>query len=251
MVVAPGGCAAILDGGPTGSGAVIKSYLRSIGVTRVDFAVLSHYHADHLGGLDEVEQGADGIPVTQVYDRGGSYSTTAYSQYATQYSGRRSTALLGQVFSLCNQVTFQVKAVNANGVATTDENASSLVVKISYGAFDALVGGDLTGVTPDIESVMAPTVGEVEVYKVHHHGSRGSSNQTLVDALKPTASFFSLGFNNTYGHPTPEVLQRLTAAGSAIWQTEDPAAGVAIGHIQLTSGTGASWTVSQPGRSVT
>ncbi|HZN91519.1 MAG TPA: MBL fold metallo-hydrolase, partial [Myxococcales bacterium] len=61
VVVAPSGCAALLDGGPTGAGAKIKSYLRSIGVTQVDLAVVSHFHADHLGGLDEVEQGADGI----------------------------------------------------------------------------------------------------------------------------------------------------------------------------------------------
>ncbi|MBZ4421692.1 MBL fold metallo-hydrolase, partial [Myxococcus sp. RHSTA-1-4] len=54
VLVAPGGCAVLFDGGPTGSGAVIKAYLKSIGVTRIDMAFVSHLHADHMGGIDEV-----------------------------------------------------------------------------------------------------------------------------------------------------------------------------------------------------
>lgn len=54
-VITPGGCVALLDGGPRGSGAAIRSYLRALGVTEIAFAVTSHYHDDHIGGLDEVE----------------------------------------------------------------------------------------------------------------------------------------------------------------------------------------------------
>lgn len=244
VVIAPSGCAALLDGGPTGSGAVIKSYLRAHGVTRLDFAVLSHYHLDHLGGLDEVEQGADAIPVGTMYDRGSSYSSAAYTDYANQYSGRRSTVSVGQTFSLCNEVTFTVVAVNANGISTTDENAKSVAVKISYGAFDALVGGDLTS-SPDVESTVVPAVGEIELYKVHHHGSRTSSGQAFLDATRPLVSFISVGWNNSYGHPTPEAIARLQSVGSAIWKTEDPATASALGHIELQTADGWALTVTQ------
>jgi len=251
VLVAPGGCAVLFDGGPTGSGTTIKAYLKSIGVTRIDLAFNSHFHEDHLGGLDEVDVGTDAVPITAVYDRGGTYSSSAFTSYASHFSGKRNTAQLGQTFSLCGQVTLKVVAVNGNGVNSSDENAKSLVVKISYGDFDALVGGDLVGTAPnDIESVLAPDVGPVELYKVHHHGSKYSSTDTFLNALQPTVSFISVGIGNTYGHPTPECLSRLSAHGSDLWQTEDPATNTKRGHLQLTSTGGYSFTVTQGTTSV-
>lgn len=252
VLVAPGGCAALFDGGPTGSGTTIKAYLKSIGVTRVDMAFNSHFHEDHLGGLDEVDVGTNAVPIDAVYDRGGSYSSTAFSQYSSHFAGKRHTVTVGQTFSLCGQVTLQVVAVNGNGVSTSDENAKSVVVKISYGDFDALVGGDLVGTSPnDIESVVAPSIGGIELYKVHHHGSKYSSNDTFLSATQPLVSFISVGVGNTYGHPTPECLSRLSAHGSAIWQTEDPSTNTKRGHIELTTADGRFFTVTQGGTSVT
>ncbi|WP_224249391.1 lamin tail domain-containing protein [Hyalangium gracile] len=242
VLVAPGGCAVLFDGGPTGSGATIKAYLKSIGVTRVQMAFISHLHADHMGGIDEVDVGTDAVPIDAIYDNGGTYSSSAYDEYASHFAGKRRTASAGQSFSLCNQVTLSVVR---SGGGNSDENANSVVVKISYGAFDALVGGDLTGASPDQESSVASAVGELEVYKVHHHGSRYSSNATFLGIIKPLASFISVGIGNPYGHPSSEALARLANVGSDVWETEDPGTNRKYGHIELTSATGAGFTVSQ------
>jgi beta-lactamase superfamily II metal-dependent hydrolase len=245
VLIAPGGCAALFDGGPTGSGATIKAYLKAMGVTRIDMAFISHLHTDHMGGIDEVDVGTDAVPITHVYDHGGTYSSTAYTEYNSHFSGKRVTAKKGDVFTLCGQVRLEVMAAAGNGASVSDENARSVVVKISYGAFDAVVGGDLTGNTEDMETSIATAIGPVELYKVHHHGSRYSSNNTFLDATMPTVSFISVGRDNTYGHPTVECLDRLTAHGSDIWQTEDPAMNKALGHIELSSADGSAFTVAQ------
>jgi len=249
VLVAPGGCAVLFDGGPTGSGATIKAYLKSIGVTRLQMAFVSHLHADHMGGIDEVDVGTDAVPIDAVYDHGGTYSSTAYTEYNSHFSGKRNTARAGQTFSLCNQVTLEVITAGGN---SSDENSKSVTVKISYGAFDALVGGDLTGTSPDdVESGVAASIGEIELYKVHHHGSRYSSNATFLNVIRPTVSFISVGIGNTYGHPTSECLARLANVGSEVWQTEDPATNRKDGHIELTTATGDSYTVSQATSSTT
>jgi beta-lactamase superfamily II metal-dependent hydrolase len=249
VLVTPGGCAALFDGGPTGSGATIKAYLKSIGVTRIQMAFVSHLHADHMGGIDEVDVGTDAVPIDGVYDHGGTYSSTAYSEYNSHFSGKRNRVTAGQTFSLCNEVTLKVVSAGGN---SSDENAKSVTVKISYGAFDALVGGDLTGTSPDdVESTIASSVGEVELYKVHHHGSRYSSNATFLGAILPTVAFISVGKDNTYGHPTAECLSRLANVGADVWQTEDPSLNRVNGHIQLTSATGSSYTVTQGNNSAT
>ncbi|HEX2571790.1 MAG TPA: lamin tail domain-containing protein [Polyangia bacterium] len=254
VVRAPSGCTALIDAGPAGSGATIKAYLRSLGVTTIDFAIVSHFHADHLGGIDEVDSGTDAIPIGITYDRGGNYNTNEYNQYATRFAARRRLPTLGQVITLCGEVQFEVVALNGNGLSSTDENSLSLAVRVSYGPFDALAGGDLTGTNSspsvDIESRIASGVGEVEVYKVDHHGSRFSSNNTLLGALLPTVSLISVGYDNTFGHPTPEAISRLQGVGSDIWQTEDPATSSKRGSIEITSLDGGNtYTVTQGGTS--
>ena len=88
LIQAPDGCAALIDGGPTGAGAAIQGALGALGITRLEFAVVSHYHADHIGGLDEVDAGPGAVEIPVVYDRGGSYSSATYTQYASHF-GRR------------------------------------------------------------------------------------------------------------------------------------------------------------------
>ncbi len=244
-VITPGGCAALFDGGPTGTGAAIRARLRGLGVTALDFAVVSHYHADHIGGIDEVEQGTDAIPIATVFDRGGTYSTATYTEYSTRFAGRRNAVTVGQTISLCGEATVTILAVNGNGVSTTDENALSVVARVSWQGIDLLAGGDVTGESPDIESVFAPSVGPVEAYLVHHHGSRYSSNATLLGAITPVVGFISVGSSNSYGHPTPEALARLAAVGTSVWQTGDPATGTTRGSIELRATTGTEFTVTQ------
>lgn len=253
VVIAPSGCAALLDGGPGGAGdAVIKPALAALGVTALDFAIASHYHADHIGGLDEVDAGAGAVPIARVYDRGGSYTTATYTDYASHFSGKRRTLALGEMLSLCGEVSFRTVAVDGNGSTTTNENGLSVAVVVSHGAFDALVGGDLTGASPNIESSIAPAVGEVEVYKVHHHGSSSSSNATLLGATLPTVSVIPVGADNTYGHPAPDTVDRLLGVGSEIWQTEDPGSAQALGHVEIeVSPGGGSYVVRQGNASAT
>ena len=249
VLIAPGGCVALFDGGPTGSGTTIKTYLKGLGVTNIDMVFISHMHADHMGGIDEVDVGTDAVSIDAVYDHGGTYSSGAYTDYVNHFSDRRNTARKGDVYNLCNQVRLEVMPA---GGTHSDENARSVVVKVSYGAFDALVGGDLTGDSgADMESGIATAVGPLELYKVHHHGSRYSSNNTLLDATNPTVSFISVGKDNTYGHPTAECLSRLAAHNSEVWQTEDPASNSKRGHIELSSEDGTTFVVAQGTRSIT
>lgn len=250
VVVSPGGCVALLDGGPRNSGPAIRAYLRSMGVTEIAFAVTSHYHDDHIGGLDEVEQGPEGIPIRTVYDRGGSYSGAAFTEYSRQFAGRRTRVLAGQTLSLCNEVEFAVEAVDAQGATTADENARSVVVAVKWRNIDALAGGDLTGGTgtPNIEARIAPSLEHMEAYLVHHHGSWHSSTQTLLDAITPQVSVISVGVGNSYGHPAPQTVDRLRAVRSDIWQTEDPAANTRGGHVVLSSTNGTNFTLAQGAR---
>ena len=71
----------------------------------------------------------------------------------------------------------------------------------------------------DIETTVAPAVGPVEVYKVHHHGSRYSSNASWLSVTTPMIGIVSVGAGNSYGHPTADALNRLHAVGTRMYWT--------------------------------
>jgi len=226
LIQSPGGRTLLFDGGYNGRGnSVIVPFLQAAGIDTLDYMVASHYHADHIGGLDEV---IAQIPVREaVYDRGWSYTTQTYGSYATAVAAKRQTLTAGQVIDLGEGVTATCIALNGNGqlgVPYDDgsyENEYDISLKIEYGGFDYVQAGDLIGnddTGTDIETGVGPLVGDVDVYHVNHHGSYTSSNAIYLQALQAEVAVISVG-NNSYGHPHQDVLDRLFYFGSFVYQT--------------------------------
>jgi len=236
----------LIDAGNTGKGRnVVLPFLQTLGVTSLDCLVASHYHADHIGGLDEVIQGLSPDSIRSVFDRGSNPplpTTKAFSEYwsAAENTNRHYQIALGQTIELSDSVTLRCLAVdgvvlNFGEVQNSrkDENNLSLVWLLSLRhstggkryTFKYFTGGDCGGVTgtyADLETPLAAFAGDVDALKINHHGSRYSTNQTFLDSLRPEAVVISVGDRNTYGHPTQETLDRLQNAESVrfIYQTE-------------------------------
>ncbi len=246
LLISPTGQTLLFDGGDNGKGPYIVDYLASVGVSSLTYMVASHYHADHIGGLDEVING--GVPVeVAAYDRGESYSSQTYQDYVAAVGSKRTTIYDGQVIDLGGGVKVKCVAVNGNGVAgASDENDLCVALKVTYGSFDYFVAGDLSGSNDggyaDIETSVAPEVGDVEVYRVDHHGSIYSSNQYFVDTLDPEVSIISVG-KNSYGHPSKTVVRRLKAT-STVYQTEDSRGRIVDGEIVVLTDGSTYFTVN-------
>ena len=220
LLISPNGQTALFDDGVYTNCTYIKSYIQGLGISVVDYHFASHYHADHIGCIDDLA--AIGITIGDTgYDRGYSYSSATYTSYVNTLGAKRQTIAKGQTITLDagapNPVTITCVDLNGAGVYSpsgSDENAKSVVLKVSHGAFDEVLGGDLTGDgSTDVETTVGPQVGDVEVYKVHHHGSRYSTNDNWLAAITPEVAIIQVGDGNTYGHPTAEALARLHARG--------------------------------------
>lgn len=259
LIISPTGKTVLIDAGYTGEGTgTVIPYLQSQGMDALDYTVASHYHIDHIGGLDEVVNtlGRDSIRVA-AYDRGYNYTTQAYTQYVNAVGAKRQTMTEYQVIDLGGGATLTCLGLNSMGHLAPpydngryDDNNLSIALLLEYGEFQMLLAGDLPGASSgsyhDIESILAARVGDVDVYKVDHHGSATSSQTTLLNASLPEASLIYVGDGNSYGHPTQAVIDRLVAVGSYIYQTELGAGGtippgkgeVAGGHIVITVDSG-------------
>ena len=234
LVRSPDGTTVLIDGGGAGAGTnVIVPYLNSIGVSTIDYGIASHWHSDHIGGMDEVFNAGFG-PTFLAYDRGdfNRPSNGHVTGYLASVAGQRQTPNPGFLVSLGGGVTMEFVVLNGQfPTGSVDpwsgvqgENASSIGIVIRYGDFDAWIGGDLTGGgngTANVEGPVSAYVGQVEVALSNHHGSNTSSSATWVSNLSPAFVVHSCGANNSFGHPTQAVTNRwnTTDAARVQWST--------------------------------
>jgi len=214
LIISPQGQTALVDDGSYSNCAPFVNYVKGLGITSIDYHFASHYHSDHIGCLDDLLASSVVLNIAG-YDRGYSYTTTMYQAYVTALGSKRQTMAKNQVVTLdagsANPV--YIKCVDLNGagvysVTGSDENPKTMVLKITYGNFSEVMGGDLTA-SPSVEPTVGPEVGDVEVYKVHHHGSATSTYDAWLNATTPEVAVVSLGNGNSYGHPTAAVMTRL------------------------------------------
>jgi beta-lactamase superfamily II metal-dependent hydrolase len=250
LVESPSGMTLLFDSGRNGRGtSIVVPYLQSRGIATLDYMVSSHYHDDHIGGSDEVYN-AVGVNEA-VLDRGWTYTTLTYGDYASAVAADRQTLTHGQVIDMGEGVTVTCVALNGNNVVSapfndsSEENEYDVCLLIEYGGFDFFAAGDLTGGgsgSGDIESSIVSLVGDLDIYRVSHHGSNTSSNATFLQGVQAEVSIISVG-SNGYGHPTQDVLNRLVTYGSFVYQTEVGAGGtlpatdlsVVGGHVVITT----------------
>lgn len=196
--------------------AAIKAALDELGVSSIDTFVATHPDADHIGGADYVIKN---YGVKLVIDSGQDHTTATYLDYlaAIQESGASfEMAEEGQNISLDETASVKVLHVDSNAA---DLNDGSIVLMVSYGAVEYLLTGD-AGVEVEKELIEEYDL-DAEVLKVSHHGSDTGSSQAFVDAVNPLDAILSYGEDNQYGHPTSNVVNRLTAAGADIWHTPE------------------------------
>lgn len=236
LVVAPGGETLLIDGGPPGEGDVVRSAIQVLAGGRLDHVVLTHYDADHLGGLAEVLAGPDGTPgntddtvpetLFAPADDGSCDSQVCDRFRATAGYDLLETPEVGRTFALGDlevEVVASDGRVNAGAApAGVDDNGRSVVVLLRYGGRRVVVLGDLTGGglgTVDLETPLSARVGQVDVLRTAHHGSATSSPTTAVASWSPQLAVFSFGTDNAYCHPHAAVLSRVAAAAGRVVAT--------------------------------
>jgi beta-lactamase superfamily II metal-dependent hydrolase len=265
LIVSPSGQTMLIDGGLNGQGnQTILPYLVQEDILRLDYVVATHYHNDHVGGLDEVA--LSHIAIGEALDRGDIDLPTSqpFLDYQSAYQGLRRAVLPGEVIDLGEGVTMRCLAVNGElaGGAVIDlagsgqqENSASISWLLSYGDFQMFIGGDLTGgsaMSVNVEKPVGVVAGDVDVYKANMHGSSISSTGPFLRSLRPEFVVLSVGTPNSSNFPRPDTLARLNSPSRSIpvWSTSPGNGGFgyvdAGGHIYLSS-NGETYTASNSG----
>ena len=205
----------LVDAGPPlrtgpdpGAHPVVRA-LRARGVGRLEGFVLTHPDLDHIGGATAVIASFD---IGAVYDPALPAGKTDYLEVLAAASAASVpwvAARAGRTID-CDGVTVQILHPSDPLAAEGGVNEASVILRVTYGDFDALLTGDAY---KEVERRIAALVTDLELLKVGHHGSDTSTDSLLLALAQPEVAIVSVGRANRYGHPDPDVLGRLERAG--------------------------------------
>jgi competence protein ComEC len=185
----------VLDVGP--DPIALDRCLHQLGIKKIELLIMSHSHFDHVGGYSGA---ADGREIAMQW-----YGNVRAGTRAT-FQGTRGEITIDVLWPQGQWADEQV----------SDPNNSSIAIMLRAPDFSLFAGGDIE---PESQRLIAPLIGEVDIYKVSHHGSK-FQDEGFTRALSPTVSIISVGTGNTYGHPAPQTVDALTRLGSRVLRTD-------------------------------
>ena len=208
LLQVPGGPTALIDAGPS----PLAAALRRHGVDHIDLLVLSHGHADHVAGLEDVighvKFGAALLPDPE---DGSSRSAAALDDIERQLRAAGTVVRRCQTPLDIGGGSWALHVLPSTPVGGVDENQQenddALVVVADLGGRHMLLPGDTEGQA--LENLHLP---QCTVVAAPHHGSSGGFDATLLSQLAPRLAVIPVG-ENDYGHPNPQTLDVLAAAG--------------------------------------
>lgn len=197
---------------PTGKSEVVESTLRTDGRSTIDWLVATHPDADHIGGLDDIISSMD---IGSIWAPEANSPTQTYTRFLTSVSNKGmgiEPAYAGRQIATGENYSIDILWPQ-QGASYSEDNAYSVVIKVTYGQNTFLFTGDAP-----VEAQNSCVDGHVDVLKVSHHGSASGMSGTLAAKLTPAIAVLSYG-ENSYGHPTQVVLDALSSVGAQVYGT--------------------------------
>ena len=232
----PGGSSMMLDAGGRGRAgqeedgdafvedrigiaeAAVMPYLWHCGIKRLDWIVASHGDADHVEGFAEIVRNFEVGSALKGPARRSGAPPDLFDRAVDRAKLPVRIVKRGDVFVIDGtKVEILAPFTDADGLRGSSNNGS-IVLSIKFGRRSFLLTGDIERET-EARLVASATDLRADVLKVAHHGSRTSSISEFLAEVKPQHAVISVADPSPFGHPHPEVIERLHEIGPRIWRT--------------------------------
>ncbi len=202
----------LIDAGNNEDGEMLVNNLKQLNVEKIDYLIGTHPHEDHIGGMDNI---INNFEIGTIYMPNVQTNTKTFEDVLDAVSNKNLKIETPKVND-----TFLLGEANCKILSVTDDednlNQSSIVIQLNFKDLSYLFMGDAE---KEIEESI--DVGKVNILKVGHHGSDTSSSLDFINKIAPEVSIISVGKDNSYGHPSDDVIKRLENIGSKVYRTDE------------------------------
>lgn len=234
------GVVALVDCGTRSTGDDVVEYLKSQGITKIDYVFGTHPHDDHMGGMYDVitnfQIGQIIIPEVEAGEVTANWYMKLIKElgkdnYDVHY------AKLGEVYNLGGAT---MNVIGPISEPKDNINNYSIVMKVSFGEMDIIMTGDAE--TDVEEEILKSGVNlDAEILKVGHHGSDTSTSDEFLDAIDPDYALISAKVGNKYEHPVKSTMEKLEERDIEVYRTDE------LGTVVVTITTDSANFSSNPG----
>ncbi|MGN0477158.1 MAG: ComEC/Rec2 family competence protein [Ruminococcus sp.] len=227
----------LIDAGENEEGNTVVNYIKSTGTTKLKYAVGTHPHSDHIGGMDTV---MEEIPADYFICPEIDYDTKTWDDVLDVVEDNNTELIYaqrGKSYTLGDS-TFTILSPGKNGIYS-DCNNYSVVIKADYKDTSFLFTGDAEDIVEE-EMINNSCDLSADVLKVGHHGSTSSTTEEFLKKVNPKYAVISCGKDNKYGHPHDETLEKLEDANVTVHRTDEEGTVVAQSDGKSISFTDAS-----------
>ncbi len=219
LLQTPGGLYYLYDTGVWSPGfdsadRTILPELKAMGIRKLDGVILSHPHADHIGGIVSL---MNHIVIDTIYQSPATYDSRLYHRYMTLALEKEiPVRLLKSGDMILTDPSMPMLALApSSDIKALDPNNQSVVLMVLYGRTRLLLTGDAE---KEAEAFLVERYGDflkADLLKIGHHASRTSSTKPFLQKVRAPTGVASLGLRNRYQHPHPEATKRLNNTGVA------------------------------------
>lgn len=204
----------LIDAGNNENGQDVVKFIKNKGISKINYLIGTHPHADHIGGLDDVIN--SDLEIENVYMPKIQTNTKTFEDVLDALKNKNL-----KVTAPNKGDAFKIGDVNCEVMTDSildneNLNLSSIVIKLNYGEKTFLFMGDAE--TENEKTISWP---KVDLLKVGHHGSNTSSSQDFLNQVKPEYAIIMAGKDNTYGLPKQKILDRLNKIGAKLYRTDE------------------------------
>jgi len=198
----------------------VDPYLKSEGIRKIDLLMLSHPHTDHYSGLQAL---VNKYPITDFAYNGKNATHSAYKDLIKALNKQNPKMIKvksGYSFKLGDKVKGYVYNPSFPMPRSFDINNGSIAMKLTYGKCSIFFTGDCN---KEAENAMISKFkGKMksDVLIIGHHGSHNATTSNFLKEINPSLAVISCGKNNSYGHPSKDVLKRLGNAKIKVLRTD-------------------------------
>ena len=197
---------------------VLLPYLLDKRITKIDYIMISHFDTDHCKGFEYV---LENIKVKNVIISKQSETSENFKQIMKIIRKKRINLIIVQKetkIKIDNFTTVDILSPQSENIAD-NMNDNSIVAKFEAYNFSILFTGDASEKI-EKELIKEKINLKSDILKVSHHGSKTGTSEEFLKSVKPKIALIGVGENNKFGHPTKDVIKRLTENKIKIYRTD-------------------------------